>query len=244
MRAAFITGSSGGIGTALCGAFRAAGYHVIGTDIAPTGLGCDEYLQLDFERLCSEAAYREEVNERILAAAGVEELSVLVNNAAVQILGSSEELDAAAWQRTLNVNLVAPFLLGQILLTTLEAARGSILNIASIHASMTKPGFVAYATSKAALVGLTRSMAVDLGRRVRVNAICPAAVATPMLLEGFAGNSAALDQLGAMHPAGRIGTPEEIAAAAVFLASPDAGFITGTVLGVDGGIAARLHDPL
>ena len=117
-----------------------------------------------------------------------------------------------------------------------------MVNVASIHANLTKPGFVAYATSKAALVGLTRSMAVDLGRRVRVNAVLPAATATPMLTAGL-GGAAELEALGAMHPLGRIARPEEIAAAVVYLASEAASFVTGTVLAVDGGVGARLHDP-
>ena len=178
-----------------------------------------------------------------MAAIGASELKVLVNNAAVQILGDSAELTVASWQRTLEVNVLAPFLLTQALLQHLEHAKGSVINIASVHARLTKPGFVAYATSKAALVGLTRSMAVDLGKRVRVNAICPAAIATPMLLEGFDGNEAALEQLSSMHPVGRIGTPADVASAAIFLASDQAAFMSGAILGVDGGIGGRLHDP-
>jgi len=241
MRAAIVTGAAGGIGLALCEGFRAAGYRVIGVDI---GAGSPGVLALDLERLCNDEGYRRDALQRLLAELNNDELHVLINNAAVQILGGTGELTVAAWQRTLNVNLLAPFLLAQALLERLEVARGSIVNIASIHASLTKPGFVAYATSKAALLGLTRSMAVDIGSRVRVNAICPAAIATPMLLEGFKDNEAALDVLAGMHPAGRIGHPEEVASAAVFLASRQAEFINGSVLGIDGGIGSRLHDPV
>jgi len=244
MRAAVITGAAGGIGTALCRGFRDAGCRTIGIDTGKAAGGCDAWFELDLERLCTDDDYRHLGFERLSTALGDDDLHVLVNNAAVQILGGTGELTAAAWQRTLNVNLLAPFLLAQCVLGRLQAARGSIVNIASIHAALTKPGFVAYATSKAALVGMTRSMAVDIGRAVRVNAICPAAIATPMLLEGFAGNAAALTELAEMHPAGRIGTPEEVAQAAVFLASAQAGFINGAVLGIDGGINSRLHDPL
>jgi NAD(P)-dependent dehydrogenase (short-subunit alcohol dehydrogenase family) len=138
---------------------------------------------------------------------------------------------------------VAPLHLAQALLSDLEAAVGSVVNIASIHAVATKPGFVCYATSKAALVGLTRAMAVDLGPRIRVNALLPAAVDTPMLRESFSGSETALGELGRMHPAGRIARPEEVARAAVFLASDQASFMTGAAVHVDGGIAGRLHDP-
>jgi NAD(P)-dependent dehydrogenase (short-subunit alcohol dehydrogenase family) len=184
------------------------------------------------------------VRAGLVAALERAHLGVLVNNAAVQILGRAEELSAAAWETTLRVNVTAPFLLAQALLPQLEAGAGSVVNMSSIHAAATKPGFTAYATSKAALVGLTRAMAVDLGARVRVNAICPAAIATPMLLEGFKDDPGALAALAGMHPLGRIGTPEEVAHAAVFLASPAAAFVSGAVLGVDGGIGGRLHDPV
>ena len=116
--------------------------------------------------------------------------------------------------------------------------------MSSVHATATKPGFIAYATSKTALVGLTRSLAVDLGPRVRVNCILPAATDTPMLRAGFEGNPQGLAELGAMHPIGRIATPEEVAHVAVFLASKDAAVITGAAFAIDGGIGGRLHDPV
>jgi NAD(P)-dependent dehydrogenase (short-subunit alcohol dehydrogenase family) len=168
----------------------------------------------------------------------------LINNAAVQILKPSGQLTLDDWQHTLNINLLAPFLLAQALLPELEKAKGSVINIASVHAVATKPEFVCYATSKAALVGLTKSMAVDLGPRVRINAICPAAVATPMLRAGFEGRKDAFEELSRMHPLGRVASPDEIAGVALFLASSQAGFITGTSIYVDGGICSRLHDPV
>jgi NAD(P)-dependent dehydrogenase (short-subunit alcohol dehydrogenase family) len=118
-----------------------------------------------------------------------------------------------------------------------------VVNVASIHALSTKPRFVTYATSKAALVGLTRAMAIDLGPKLRVNAICPAATATQMLLSGFGKSTDKLAELSAKHPLGRIATAEEVAQAALFLASEAASFISGVTLNVDGSIGARLHDP-
>ena len=115
--------------------------------------------------------------------------------------------------------------------------------IASIPAIQSKPGFCAYATSKAALVAFTRGLALDLAPAVRINAVAPAAVDTPMLRAGF-NDEDALSRLAAYHPAGRIGAPDDVAKAAIFLASADSGFITGTTLFVDGGIAGRLHDPI
>ena len=170
-------------------------------------------------------------------------LHVLINNAATQIVAPVEQLTTDDWHTTLDVNLISPFLLTQALLSELQKAQGSIINIASIHARLTKPHFAAYATSKAALVGLTRSLAVELGGRVRVNAICPAAIATSMLEAGFEANPHGLAKLASHHPSGCIGTTEDVARAALFLAEAEGAFLIGDVLGLDGGIASRLHDP-
>jgi NAD(P)-dependent dehydrogenase (short-subunit alcohol dehydrogenase family) len=125
----------------------------------------------------------------------------------------------------------------------LAANAGSFLAISSIHERLTKPGFVAYATSKAALSGMVRAMAVELGGTVRCNAICPAAIATPMLVAGFEGRPDALAALNAYHPVGRLGQPEEVAAAAVYACSDAAGFLNGSCIDLSGGISGRLHDP-
>ena len=122
--------------------------------------------------------------------------------------------------------------------------RGGVVNIGSIHARTTKPGFVSYATSKAALIGLTQALAVDLGSKgVRVNVVQPAATQTDMLMRGLDGHPEAYDRLAAYHPLERIADPGEIADAVMFLVSANASFITGAVLSVDGGIGVRLHDP-
>jgi NAD(P)-dependent dehydrogenase (short-subunit alcohol dehydrogenase family) len=242
-KTAVVTGAGGGIGGAVCTALRAARYRVIGCDVRDATPDCDLFLRLQLRDLCGSDAARGAVLSSIRGALGSDPLTLLVNNAAVQLLGSSNDLSVDAWRETLDVNLLAPFLLTQGLLPELERARGSVVNVASVHASLTKPGFVAYATSKSALVGLTRSMAVDLGGRVRVNAVLPAATATPMLLAGLP-DRAALDALGAMHPMGRIARPDEVAAAIVYLASDGASFVTGAAFAVDGGVGARLHDPV
>lgn len=241
--AAVITGASGGIGQALCRAFKEAGYWIIGLDILPAAEYCDVFISANLDRYCESSDYREAIDREIKKNIGAYKLLLLINNAAVQILKPTEEITLKDWSTTLNVNLAAPFLLSQSLLPQLEAARGSIINMASIHATLTKPGFVCYATSKAALVGLTRSLAVDLGPRVRVNAICPAAVATPMLSAGFKGKEKEFAELSRMHPIGRIATPDEVAQAALFLASAQASFVTGMSFNIDGGIGTRLHDP-
>jgi|APFre7841882724_1041349.scaffolds.fasta_scaffold01668_7 NAD(P)-dependent dehydrogenase (short-subunit alcohol dehydrogenase family) len=245
-RTAIITGAAGGIGHALCRAFSGAGYFVIASDQETAGevMAGHAYVPADLDRFCADEHARTETLVRIRDAMAGRELAVLINNAALQIVKPAEQLTVEDWSRTINVNLIAPFLLIQALLPELEAAKGCVINIGSIHAALTKPKFAAYATSKSALIGLTRSLAVELGRRIRVNAINPAAIATPMLLEGFAGKDMALSELEDMHPVGRIGEPGEVATLALFLASDDARFINGAEIGLDGGIRARLHDPV
>ena len=155
-----------------------------------------------------------------------------------------EKIRIAEFADVMNTNLTAPFALTQALLPALRAARGCVCNICSVHASLTKAGFSAYAASKGGLLTLTRQLAVELGPSgVRVNAVSPAATDTPMLRAGFAGNEAALRALGAYHPQGRIATPREVAEAVAFLASDAASFVNGACLAVDGGIGSRLYDP-
>jgi len=239
---ALITGATGGIGLALCAAFKQAGYSVIATDVVNNGhVACDRFVVADLRELCNapkplKAFYKQ-------ANIGPQGLKVLVNNAATQVLGRTEQVTTDDWRVTLDVNLVAPFLLTQLFLGDLERAQGSVINVGSVHAKATKPGFVCYATSKAALAGLTRSLAVDLGARIRVNSVNPAAVNTPMLVDGFRNGPEKLQLLARMHPLDRIAEPSEVANVVLFLASDRAAFMSGASIDVDGGIMARLHDP-
>lgn len=242
--AAIITGALGGIGRALCEEFSLAGYSVIGIDRADGDLPGATLFREDVRDLVATPARRAAFTEKLSAVIGDAPVAVLVNNAAIQILGPTEDVSLDDWRETLDTNLLAPFVLSQMLLSRLSQARGSVINIASVHANATKPGFICYATSKAALVGLTKSMAVDLGPKLRVNAILPAAVSTPMLLQGFAGKEVEFLELGDAHPLQRIAAPKEVAQAAVFLASDAAAFMTGACLQLDGGVSARLHDPV
>jgi NAD(P)-dependent dehydrogenase (short-subunit alcohol dehydrogenase family) len=244
--AVIITGAAGGIGQAMCKEFAKVGYHVIASDRAEECplAEVDVWVSIDLDRLCRESDYRQRMVEKLRQSAGGYDITLLINNAAVQIIKSTESLTVEDWTATVNVNLLAPFLLTQAFLPDLEASVGSVVNISSIHSTQTKPGFTAYATSKSALNGLTRSLAVELGSRVRINAICPAAIDTPMLIAGFAGHEAEFDELGRIHPVGRIGKPEEVAALALFLASDAARFMNGANITLDGGIGSRLRDPI
>lgn len=243
MGTAVITGASGDIGKALCSVFKDAGYYVIGSDVRESDAFCDKFIELDLQRLSNDAAYRETSLKMLKELIKDTGLTVLVNNAAVQMLNKTADITHAEFRQTLDVNFIAPFLLAQGLLQELQKAKGSIINMASIHAEQTKPKFVSYAASKAGLVGLTKAMAIDLAPDVRVNAISPAAIRTQMLEEGFNGDHRSFNALKEFHPVKRIGEPEEVAKAALYLASVEAAFITGSVLSIDGGIGSRLHDP-
>jgi len=243
MPTVLVTGAAGGIGKASCQVFLEKGYRVIGVDCRKTAKLPYDVLHFDVSRLSHTDATCESFYRR------VEEfteghLDALVNNAAVQIVKPIQELSTEDWDVTLATNLLAPFWLVQRFLPILRAAKGSVVNIASIHATVTKSEFTVYATSKGALVALTRSLAIELAPDIRVNAVLPAATDTTMLRAGFGENLEGLKTLDSYHPLARISQPEEIAQVALFLASPRASFMTGAAVNVDGGISACLHDPV
>ncbi|MCK8492778.1 SDR family oxidoreductase [Spirosoma sp. RP8] len=241
MKKALITGVLGGIGSALAQSFRENGYYVYGLDIRDTDdHQADQLIQFDLHRFSTDDAYRSEWKLKFYAL--IPELHVLVNNAAVQLLDGLDDLKLSEWNHTMAVNLTGPLLLSQHFLDQLEEGNGCIINIGSIHQQLTKRRFISYATSKSALIGLTRALAVDLEGRVRVNAISPAAIETDMLLAGFDGNQSALDELRRIHPVQRIGCPNDVAKMALFLASESSGFIHGANLTLDGGISSVLKD--
>lgn len=239
-----ITGSNGGIGKALANTFLASGYGVIAIDKTTTHDegGLESFIQVDLQKTVVDEDYATEIFSKILNVLDGRPLKGLINNAAVQILGNIEELDRSAWQTTLDVNLSAPFIWTQGLLAELSSANGCVINIGSIHARLTKKQFVAYATSKAALTGLTRALAVELGDRVRVNAIEPAAIETEMLKAGFENNPELYEELADCHPQKRIGQPEEVAKLALSLIDGGMDFLHGSIIGIDGGVSGRLCD--
>jgi len=240
-----ITGVAGGIGRALAAEFTKAGYVVVGTvhENRPSDLPCAHVLHVDLARTITDETYAAEVFGQIRTILAGRELIALINNAAAQILARTENLTRKDWQRTLNVNLLAPFFWTQALLPELEKARGCVINIGSIHARLTKRDFCAYATSKAGLAGMTRAMAVDLGGRVRVNAIEPAAIETDMLKAGFKDDPQGFENLGRYHPSGHIGKPKDLARFVRMVVEVDDGFLNGAILGFDGGISGCLYDP-
>jgi NAD(P)-dependent dehydrogenase (short-subunit alcohol dehydrogenase family) len=171
-------------------------------------------------------------------------LDVLVANAGQALVATAPETTPEQWDRTIGTNLTGCFLLARAAIPHLIAAGGgSIVLTASQLAFVGAERFAAYAASKGGVLNLARALALDHARdKIRVNALCPGAVETPLLLNQFAGQDGpqgSLDDLVALHPLGRLGQPEEIAAAALFLASDEASFVTGSALVVDGGYLAR-----
>ncbi len=241
MKTAFITGIKGGIGTLLAKSFSEAGYYVIGQDKKGGDAAyCDKYYSFDLFDFAEQEELRAHYQQ--LWKQEIPKLDVLINNAATQVLGNLKEYTKASWNESLAVNLTAPFLLIQSFYDELVQSRGTVINIASIHHQLTKQRFFAYATTKSALIGLTKSLAVDVQGKFRINAISPAAIDTPMLHDGFNNDEKKVAELNALHPLRRIGKPQEVAKLALLLAEDELGFINGANLQIDGGISNVLKD--
>ena len=167
-------------------------------------------------------------------------ITTVVNNAGVLLAGTAESLSDDDWEHTFNVNVRGTWLLARAALPHLrEAGGGSIINIGSVFSLVGARNRVAYAASKAAVLGLTRAMALDhAGENIRVNCICPGMVETEMIAQFNADETARKQRL-AMHPLGRFGQPGDVAGLAVFLASDESAWATGTAFPVDGGYTAQ-----
>ena len=222
-----VTGSLNGIGRATALAFRAEGAHVIGLDLeaadSPVStIRCDLTREADIVAAVSEAAAR------------LGRIDVLVNNAGIMMEGSLAEVTAEAIDRHFAVNVRGAILVAREALPHFsDGAR--IINIASELAYLGRANASIYAASKAAILGLTRSWARQLAPRILVNAVAPGPTDTPLL--AFEALSEAQKRQETAHPLGRIGRPEEIASAVLFLAGPGATFFTGQCLGANGGAA-------
>lgn len=234
--AAVVTGCCGEIGADICTYLKDSGMQVIGIDQQSQAA-----IQYDLSQLST--GEDDSLLTQITEQAYGQPIRLLVNNAAVQVLGQIDQLSVAEFNRSLAINLVAPYALSKMLFPALKASQGSIINIGSVHTRQTKQGFLAYSVSKTALSGLTRALALESPKQVRVNQINPAAINTGMLREGFEDQSELLKALGDFHPVGRIGKPNEVSALVAFLASSEAGFVNGAEWSLDGGISSVLHDP-
>ena len=171
-------------------------------------------------------------------------LDLLVNCAGRQIIKPVEDLEVEEWDSVLDVNLKGTFLCSKAAIPFLAQHRGAIVNICSVHAQATVDGFSSYAASKAGIVALTRATAIEFAPKgVRVNALSPGTIDTPLLQAYFNSCSdpaRARSEFLKFHPIGRFGTPRDIAELVAFLGSPQAGFITGAEIVVDGGMTALL----
>lgn len=238
---AIVTGGGNGIGAAICEAFSKEGATVI---VADMDMPAAERVAQSLRQSGGNAAAQPidvtnqdsvgDMASSVLAAHG--RIDILVNNAGARIIKGLMQHSLQDWDRMLQVNLTGPFLCSQAVLPDMvKRGSGNIINVASIASFMGRPNRVAYVAAKTGVLGLTRAMAADLaGKNIRVNAIAPGMIASPFN-QTFAENSETGPAWAQENLIGRWGQPTDISGAAVFLASDDAGFITGAEIKIEGG---------
>jgi 2-keto-3-deoxy-L-fuconate dehydrogenase len=250
---AFVTGAGSGIGEQIARLFAQQGAHVILADIRTDAAervaaemkeagGSVRIQQLD---VADETQVRAAI-ERVAAEEG--RLDIMVNNAGISHVGNVLETSLEDWENVMRVNARGVFLGSREAVRQMLAqspAGGSIINMASVAATIGVDRRLVYSASKGAVLAMTRSIAIDFATKgIRCNAICPGTVHTPFvegyLARNFAGHEDEVrQQLDARQPIGRMGRPDEIAYAALYLASDEAAFVTGSALVIDGGWTAK-----
>lgn len=243
---AIVTGAAAGIGAGIAERFVQTGAAVAVFDINGEGAHqVAQNLSREGRAIAIHGDVASEEDVRNAVARTVQEfgtLDILVNNAGIECPGRVLDFSSGDWDRVLGVNLKGCFLFSKYAIPHMLGRGGAIVNISSVHAFVSYVGHAGYDASKAGIIGLTRALALENGpHKIRVNAICPGYINTPMMEHWLAKQpdpAAALKQVLSFHPLGRIGTPRDIADAALFLASDAAGFISGTYLVVDGAISA------
>ena len=246
-RAVIVTGAASGIGAATARRFLTEGDSVVLFDL--NAAGAHEVAQRSGRAECSLIVQGDAGDENSVreAVRKTEEkfgaTSILVNNVGIEINGTVEDQSREEWDRHVAVNLTSAFLFSRCCIPGMRSqGGGAIVNISSVHAFMSWPRCAAYDATKAGLLGITRALAIDYGpQRIRVNAICPGYIRTPLLERWFASTEDGERKAAQAHPLRRIGEPEEVANAVFFLASEQASFITASVLTVDGGWMASGH---
>ncbi|MCY0876164.1 MAG: glucose 1-dehydrogenase [Firmicutes bacterium] len=242
-----VSGGAQGIGKGISSAFASRGAHVVILDIDEEALAQQQEVlsAAGASALCLRADVAEELDvdasvNHILQRFG--RIDVLVNNAGIVDTRPMARRPMEAWDRLLAVNLRGPYLLAKYCETALRRSNpGAIVNIASTRALMSEANTEPYAASKGGLIALTHALAVSLGPEVRVNAISPGWIEVAdwkKTSKRSQPHHRSTDLL--QHPVGRVGTPHDIAAACLFLASRDAGFITGANFVVDGGMTIKM----
>ena len=218
-----VTGAASGIGRGIAQAYAVEGWRVFGLDVDAVALDGVTGVVCDVGDEASVAA----------AFAGIDTVDLLVNNAGIADphRGPVEDLSLADWRRVMDSHLTGTFVMCRAAVPLLRRAKGAIVNMASTRYAMSEPDSEAYAASKGGIVALTHALAISLGPDVRVNAIAPGWIVTD-------GWDDLRDVDHAQHPVGRAGRVEDIVGAARYLA--DAGFVTGQVLCVDGGMTRKM----
>ena len=249
-RVAIVTGAAKGIGWGIAKIFIQDGAKVVVVDWD------EENGEKTAKELCESGGdaifFKCDVSKEDQVDAMVEKtiqvygrVDILVNNAGVGVYKSFTDATMADWDRALNVNLKGQIFCSRKVVPYMQAqGKGVIVNISSVHAFQTVNGVAPYATSKGGVYALTHAMAIDLAPTIRVNAIAPGWVYTPLIqsiFDSYADPAAQRKEIERRAIMKRIGIPEEIGYAAAFLASDEASFITGTQLFVDGGLTAQLE---
>ncbi|MFN7992777.1 MAG: SDR family oxidoreductase [Bryobacteraceae bacterium] len=248
-KVAVITGAGSGIGRACAREFAKEGAHVVVADIVPAA-AAETVNMIRAAGGTALAVVTDVANPESVQALIAEtlrafaHLDVLVNNAAIQVNKTIEDTTVEEWNREIAVNLGGVFLCSKFAIPHLRTTRGAIVSMSSVNGYFVEPTCAAYCATKAGIIGLTKAMAIDHGKDgIRVNCICPGYIDAG-LAEGYfeaqADPAAARAAAGKLHALWRIGKPEEVARAAVFLASPEASFVTGSAMVVDGGFGSGL----
>lgn len=240
-----ITGAAKGIGKATVDAFYKIGAVVFALDRDREALKTLKDSFPDIYTFSVDVSQEKEVKQTFQAISQVTtHIDILINNAGIQRYGSVTDTTVEMWDEVMNVNLKSAFLCAQQAIPQMNGGKsGVIINVSSVQAFITQQKVAAYTTSKTALLGLTRSIAVDYAPGIRCMAVCPGTVDTPMLRESIRLSpdpEAVLRECEQMHLTGKIGTPEQVASLILFLTTESAAFMTGQAVRIDGGLGITI----